>query len=211
MLLSIAVCWSARAEPPKLNSPEVTSDGVKFSYYDPDAFSLSVAGDFNQWSINAHLMERDKAGVWTAVVPLKPGRYQYQFNVNGIYWKHDPSNTNKVVDNLGGIKSVVEVRAADGSLPSPSSTNSGPVETSFSYVDPGAKKVAVCGFFNGWDPAANVLTNDGHGKWTGSVVLKPGNHGYKFWVDGAWIVDPANPVTVADGYGGSNSVVGIGR
>jgi len=32
-------------------------------------------------------MEGNKKGLWTITIPLKPGRYLYQFNVNGVYWK----------------------------------------------------------------------------------------------------------------------------
>lgn len=200
------------AEPPKLISPKITPDGVTFYYYDAEAFSVSVTGDFNQWSINSSLMQPDKQGVWSVTVPIKPGRYEYQFNVNGIYWKHDPSNTNKATGSLGSIKSVVVVGESDATKAvARTDTNAVPRETRFSFMDPLAKKVAVVGFFNHWSNTANVMTNDGKGLWTTVVTLKAGNHGYKFWVDGKLTLDPANPIAVADGFGGSNSVVGVGN
>jgi 1,4-alpha-glucan branching enzyme len=209
-LLSLA--FTTSAEPPKLTSPNVTLEGVTFSYFDPDAFSVSVTGDFNQWSINSSLMQRDKQGVWSVTLPIKPGRYEYQYNVNGIYWKHDPANTNKATGSLGSIKSVLVVKDTDLAVaPATTDTNNGPRETKFSYVDPLAKKVAVVGFFNNWSHSANVMTNDGKGLWMTVVTLKPGNHGYKFWVDGKLVLDPSNPVAVADGFGWSNSVVKVGN
>ena len=74
----------ARGAAPAIVSPQITTNGVIFSYYDPDDFSVSVAGDFNDWSINANLLARDDRGVWSVAVPLKPGKYSYQFNLNGV-------------------------------------------------------------------------------------------------------------------------------
>lgn len=195
----------AEPQPPQpIVSPLFTSNGVTFSYFNSDAFSVSLTGEFNQWSINSHLMDRNKDGVWTITTTLKPGRYQYQFNVNGIYWKHDPANTNRLVDSYGGIKSIVvvpEVAAAASS-----STNAAVREAKFGYFDPLAKEVAVGGFFNSWNRTANPMAKDTNGTWVATVLLKPGNHAYKFCVDGKWIPDPSNPITVEDGEGGRNSV-----
>src|ERR1043166_4641114 len=213
--LALLICVAAFAAEPESSSrvvsPQIATNGVIFRYLDAQAFSVSVTGDFNQWSINSHLLERDKSGMWSLLVPLKPGKYQYQFNVNGIYWKQDPHNPNKVTDGYGGVKSMVEVPETIPTSFVPRVDSSGTKETPFSYLDPLAKKVAVGGFFNNWSQTANAMTNDSKGTWSGVVQLKPGNHAYKFWVDGKWILDPANPVTVADGRGGSNSVVNVGN
>ena len=76
-----------------------------FTYTDPAAKSVSVAGEFNQWSTTEHPMHRDASGVWTAVIPLKPGKYQYKFVVDGD-WKQDPLNPNTADDTFGGKNSV---------------------------------------------------------------------------------------------------------
>lgn len=80
-----------------------------FSYTDPAAKSVYVAGDFNEWNATANPMEKDSSGVWVAAVPLKPGKYQYKFIVDGN-WKPDPLNSDTADDTFGGRNSVKTVR-----------------------------------------------------------------------------------------------------
>lgn len=55
-------------------------------------------------------------------------------------------------------------------------------------------KASVAGSFNGWsDSAAPMNDDDRDGVWETSVPLDPGNHVYKFVVDGEWMPDPGNP------------------
>ncbi|MBK7825788.1 alpha-amylase family glycosyl hydrolase [Nannocystis sp.] len=80
----------------------------------------------------------------------------------------------------------------------------------FSYPDGGEKSVDVMGNFaaDGWTVGAPMMS-DGS-KWTATVPV-PWDTAvqYKFRVDGsdAWVVDPANPDTVDDGFGGKNSLL----
>lgn len=86
-------------------APAQPAAGVVFSYADPSAKTVFVAGEFNQWSVTANPMQKDEFGVWTATIPLKPGRYQYKFVVDGN-WKEDPANPETVDDGFGGKNSV---------------------------------------------------------------------------------------------------------
>jgi 1,4-alpha-glucan branching enzyme len=79
-----------------------------FSYNDPTAKSVYVAGDFNEWNATADPMQRDSSGVWIATVPLKPGKYQYKYVVDGN-WKQDPLNPDTADDTFGGRNSVKTV------------------------------------------------------------------------------------------------------
>jgi hypothetical protein len=63
---------------------------------------------------------------------------------------------------------------------------------------PEAKEVAIAGTFNFWSSRGAKLTREGD-RWVGEVELEPGRHMYKFVVDGAWILDPANPETGREG------------
>jgi 1,4-alpha-glucan branching enzyme len=192
---------------PKIESPVITTNGVTFSYYDPKAFAISVTGEFNQWNINSHLLEPSSNGVWTITTKIKPGTYKYEFNINGIYWKHDPNNPNKIVDRFGSYKSIVEVPET---VPA-ATTHDGPKMVTFTYSDANAKEVAIGSTFNSWNPKANPMTRTGKNLWSAKVELKPGIYPYKFWVDGKWINDPANPSTLPDSQGGTNSVVKVGE
>jgi hypothetical protein len=66
--------------------------GIEFTYYDPSAYSVSLAGSFNNWDGRANSMTKDKEGNWKVVLPLSPGKYEYKFVVNGSTWMADPDN-----------------------------------------------------------------------------------------------------------------------
>lgn len=88
-------------------------DGIAFSYTDPSATSVHLAGDFNEWNTTATpLSDPDGDGTWTTVIQLDPGRYEYKFVVDGGTWVADPDNpvTGGDFDN-----SIIEV-ASDGSI-----------------------------------------------------------------------------------------------
>jgi 1,4-alpha-glucan branching enzyme len=89
--------------------PQVTAEGVRFTFAGA-AQSVALAGDFNQWAINADPMVRQADGTWTIVKSLPPGRYAYKFVVNGTVWKHDDANPESADDGLGGKNSIVEVK-----------------------------------------------------------------------------------------------------
>lgn len=82
----------------------------------------------------------------------------------------------------------------------------GDTPTTFSLVAPKAKEVFLAGEFNHWSTTATPMKRDADGRWSATVSLPVGKHGYKFFVDGKWEVDEANPERRKDGFGGFNSV-----
>lgn len=70
-----------------------------------------------------------------------------------------------------------------------------------------AKEVLVAGSFNQWTPRSGRLERRGDA-WVGEVLAEPGQHTYKFIVDGEWMTDPANPKTARDGQF-ENSVLAV--
>ncbi len=76
------------------------------------------------------------------------------------------------------------------------------------YDDPGAATVSVVGSFNGWSPGAAPMKRTDDGRWKTEIRLAPGRFEYKLAVNGkTWIIDPENPLSVSDGFGGRNSVL----
>lgn len=82
-------------------------EGVRFSIHAPDAKSVQVAGDFNDWNPSeGTMLDRDSRGVWSKVLPLQPGTYQYRFIVDG-QWREDPHNPHKVETPYGVLNSII--------------------------------------------------------------------------------------------------------
>lgn len=71
---------------------------------------------------------------------------------------------------------------------------------------PNAQIVALAGSFNNWNQSKNLCTRETDA-WVCRIDLASGRYTYKFIVDGAWMIDPANKEVEADEYGNRNSVV----
>jgi anti-sigma factor RsiW len=82
---------------------------VRLILVQPTAQSVSVAGDFNGWNPAETKLERADGGVWTVTIPLKPGRYEYMFVVNGKQWIADPLATEAATDGFGAQNAVLDV------------------------------------------------------------------------------------------------------
>ena len=67
-----------------------TSRAIVFELDAPDAHSVQVLGDFNQWSRSASEMQRGADGRWRMTTLLPPGRYVYAFLVDGQRFRRDP-------------------------------------------------------------------------------------------------------------------------
>ena len=80
----------------------------------------------------------------------------------------------------------------------------------FVLVAPTARRVAVVGDFNDWNPAAAPLAAEG-GVWSGQLEVPVGRHDYAFVVDGEqWVRDPNAPQAPADEFGAGYSVLVVG-
>lgn len=83
---------------------------VRFVFLAPNAQSVAVAGDFNNWSVSHTMMRRvSPAGLWSVDVPLHPGRYTYTFVVDGTHWLADPAAPRELADDFGAPSSVLAV------------------------------------------------------------------------------------------------------
>jgi len=96
-------------------------------------------------------------------------------------------------------------------------TPQAPVEVSFVYVPPPGGEVSTVslrGDFNNW--GETPMERQADGSFSVSVLLTPGRHQYKFFIDGTWprdmssareggAVDPKAQGYLDDGFGGKNA------
>jgi 1,4-alpha-glucan branching enzyme len=85
---------------------------VKFVLTAPQANSVSVVGDFNDWDAAANSAVREENGNWSMYVPLRPGRYEYTFILDGRHLVPDPAAPIAPDDGYGQKNSVVVVAGA---------------------------------------------------------------------------------------------------
>lgn len=81
---------------------------VRFTYTDPAAESVCIAGSFNGWSGQAHCMHRE-GDTWVVGLALPPGRYAYGFVVDGQSWRADPEATLSEDSGFGRLNSILIV------------------------------------------------------------------------------------------------------
>ncbi len=56
---------------------------INFFCVAPDAKTVFIAGDFNEWNPTSHPMQRLADGNWVVQIPLTHGHHRYWFLVDG--------------------------------------------------------------------------------------------------------------------------------
>jgi len=218
----------------RLPPPEEVDGGILFRYDSPAARMVTLAGNFNNWGGTQGggrydptidpMSDEDGDGVWTIVMPLPPGRYQYKFVIdNAVRWEMDPSNANTgfeaqienslviVPENIAYVPTVVTGTVLPGQhqRQEAAPADAEPVEVTVELDAPFATEVYISGQFNDWAAEADPLTKGEDDIWRVTLTLAPGQYEYKFVVDGTWMEDPDNPDSVADPFGGNNSLLTV--
>jgi 1,4-alpha-glucan branching enzyme len=95
--------------------------------------------------------------------------------------------------------------------PAPKKTAPKTQRAAFSVHAEIGSKVFLAGSFNNWDPTAKEMADKkGDGTFTATVALPPGDHQYKFVIDGTWCADPECSEWVQNEHGTLNSVKHVG-
>jgi hypothetical protein len=106
LLVAVGLALWRAAETEPASGPEP----VTLHLVAPQARSVAVAGEFNDWRADTHMLERRSAdGPWTITLELAPGRYQYVFVVDGDRWVTDPAALRYRPDGFGGRNAVLEL------------------------------------------------------------------------------------------------------
>lgn len=79
----------------------------------------------------------------------------------------------------------------------------------FSYYAPKAKKVCLAGKFNAWNTKSLPMKKDNDGTWRVKVMLPPGLHEYKYFVDNAWSESVPGAEMTQNAFGTSNCVMNV--
>jgi hypothetical protein len=101
-----AVVLLQRAPLPPTEPPRVR---VELELSKIEARTVAVAGDFNEWQVEASKMTRGDDGVWRIRLELPPGRYQYVFVIDDERWIADPRATTVVDSGFSGANSILDV------------------------------------------------------------------------------------------------------
>ena len=75
-------------------------------------------------------MTKGDDGIWRAVLPVGPGRYEYKFVIDDV-WQEDPGNPDTVSDPYGGSNSVLNIgedgKVHTGTAPAPAPASGTPI------------------------------------------------------------------------------------
>jgi 1,4-alpha-glucan branching enzyme len=83
------------------------------------------------------------------------------------------------------------------------------VNQTFSLKAPGATSVMLVGDFTHWQKNPISLHREPDGIWRVTLPLKPGEHRYKFLVDGEWRDDPECASRVPNPFGSQDAVLKV--
>lgn len=81
---------------------------IRFVYFDNEAESMAVAGDFSDWepvSLNREVI--DDKQVWTGMIPASRGEHHYMFVKDGEEWITDPLADLQRDDGFGNKNAVI--------------------------------------------------------------------------------------------------------
>jgi len=155
-----------------------------------NAKKVFLAGSFNNWNPKELAMIKTSTG-WELPLFLSEGSHTYKFIVDNN-WILDPENKISRPDGRGNINSFIGI-GSEYTFKLKGYTN--------------ASKVYVAGTCNGWN-GGELLMQKATDGWILPYNLGNGNYEYKFIVDGKWITDPNNEVTIGSGEF-TNSVLSI--
>ena len=82
---------------------------VVFKFVSPDAKSVSLVGNFNNWDKSRHPMQKDGNGMWSKTVMLPQGSHQYKFLADN-HWVQDPDNDKLTPNEFGTQNNVIDVK-----------------------------------------------------------------------------------------------------
>ncbi len=110
MVLALAIGFFMRDVFLKSGTALPGNQMVRVIFYSPEASSVALVGDFNEWGQREVTLAHTKdQGVWEFSLDLRPGVYHYNLLVDGQRWASNPKSSSLVPDGFGGYDSVLVV------------------------------------------------------------------------------------------------------
>jgi len=114
-----ALAVEVEASPPMQSDVSLPADPTEHPsreivvrFRDANANDVRIAGDFNGWvpdkGVRSLIESEGQTRVWTKILRLPPGTYQYRYVVDGE-WREDPENPEIISSTVGGRNSVLVV------------------------------------------------------------------------------------------------------
>ena len=187
----------------------------------PDVNTVSIFGQFNGFNPNANQLTDQGGGTWCTNLFLSPGPQEYKFLVNGVDEQLTPGSsctvtccggafTNRIINIVDGVDQNVSFGFAScdaNCVPPPGAAIEFCVNVGCSGLDPNT--VNIFGQFNGFNPTANPLGDQGNGIWCGTIFLTPGPQEYLFLADGVAESFPAGSSCTVTNFGFTNRIINI--
>jgi len=110
LVLAVGLGFLVRDMLPTGQQAAVGSQQVRIIFFSPEASSVALIGDFNEWGQReVTLADSSGRGIWEFSMALKPGVYHYNLLVDGERWMANPKSSTLVPDGFGGYNSVLVV------------------------------------------------------------------------------------------------------
>ena len=109
-LVAVTSLGVLRMRPPEARAIAGKPEPVLFVLVRPEARTVSVVGDFNNWGLNdSALVATNHQGVWSVKGQLPAGMHRYAFLVNGKEFVADPQAPRSADDDFGMPSSALVV------------------------------------------------------------------------------------------------------
>lgn len=109
-VVAVVTLGLMRSRPDSARQGGAPLEPVQFVLVAPEAHSVAVVGDFNDWGLNdSALVATNHEGVWSVTAPVPAGVHRYAFLVNGKQWVADPSAPRATDDDFGMPSSALVV------------------------------------------------------------------------------------------------------
>lgn len=81
---------------------------IPFAVRADHAREVIVTGDFTAWREDGIRLEKEGDGLWTALLQLEPGEYQYRLRIDGEWRDHEQA-VERVPNPYGSTNGVLKV------------------------------------------------------------------------------------------------------